>query len=141
MGGINVARWLSGGVAAGLVIGIVEGLASLVYGDRVQAMLAAHDLALVIDAGTVALGLLASLLVGLALTFFYATARARFGPGPRTAVIVAVVFWAGGYVMALVGSQMLGLFTGAMLVAWGAVGLVELVLASLAGGWVYREGP
>jgi len=139
MGGMNVARWAAGGLAAGFVILLVEGLASFVYGADMQAALEAHDLAMSYDAGTVALGVVACMLAGLALVFFYAAARPRFGPGPRTAVTVAVAFWAGGYVMALIGSQMLGLFTGAVLIQWGAVGLIELVLAALVGGWVYRE--
>jgi len=139
MGGINVGRWLSGGVVAGLLIWIIEGLASVVYGADMRAALETHGLAMNTDIGTVALSLVASLLAGLALTFFYAAARPRFGPGPRTAVTIAGAFWAGGYVMALVGSQMLGLFTGSLLVLWGAVGLAELVLAALVGGWIYRE--
>jgi hypothetical protein len=139
MGGINVGRWLSSGFVAGLLIWIVEGLASVLYRSDMQSALEAHGLAVTMDLGTVALSLAASLLAGLALTFFYASARPRFGPGPRTAVTVAVVFWAGGYVMSLVGSQMLGLFTGPLLILWGAVGLAELVLAALVGGWIYRE--
>jgi hypothetical protein len=83
MGGINVGRWLAGGVVA--------------------------------------------------------AARPRFGPGPMTAVMVAVALWAGGYLLTLIGYGMMGMFPTGLLVWWGAVALVEMIMGALAGGWVYRE--
>jgi hypothetical protein len=38
-----------------------------------------------------------------------------------------------------VGYQMLGIFPNQMLALWGVVGLVEMILAGLAGAWLYRE--
>lgn len=63
-----------------------------------------------------------------------------FGAGPKTAVIVAVGLWTGGYLLSLMGYHLLGLFPVSMLTIWGAVGLVEMTLASLLGAWIYREG-
>jgi hypothetical protein len=80
-----------------------------------------------------------SLIVGFALVFFYAAARPRFGPGPKTAVIVAVALWVGGYLLNLLGYRMIGLFPAGMLVLWGAIGLVEMILAGILGAWIYRE--
>lgn len=139
MGGIHVGRWLAGGAAAGALIWVLEGLASTLYMEDMQAVLEAHGVALEMGAGAIGLSLLVSLIAGLALVFFYAAARPRFGPGPRTAVVVAVAYWLGGYVLSLLGYQMLGLFPSGMLVLWGTVGLVELTLAALLGGWIYRE--
>lgn len=45
----------------------------------------------------------------------------------------------GGQLLALIGYGMLGLFPGRLLVVWGIVGLAELVVAGLVGGWIYRE--
>lgn len=73
------------------------------------------------------------------MVFSYAVARPRFGPGPKTAITVAVALWVGGYLLSLFGYQMLGLFPGRMLVLWGRVGLVEMVLAALVGGWIYLQ--
>jgi len=55
------------------------------------------DLGLTMDMTgmTWVLAILVSLILGLALVFFYAAARPRFGAGPMTAVKVAVVFWFG----------------------------------------------
>lgn len=139
MKGINVARWLGGGIAAGALIWVVEGLASVLYMDDMQAALAAHNMTFEMDAGVLVLSIVVSLIVGLVLVFFYAAARPRFGPGPRTAVTVAVALWLAGYAVPLVGYQMLGLYPTGMLAVWGVVGLVELILAGLLGGWIYRE--
>jgi hypothetical protein len=87
----------------------------------------------------VATSVLVSLITGLTMIFFYAAARPRFGAGPRSAVIVAVALWLCGYFISLVGYQMLGIFPNQMLALWGVVGLVEMILAGLAGAWLYRE--
>ena len=139
MSGINVGRWLAGGIVAGFVVWLIEGLASVLYVSEMQAALEAHGLSMEMGAGTFVLSLLVSLILGLALIFLYAAARPRFGPGPKTAVIVAVALWAGGYLLSLIGYCMMGLFPGNLLVLWGVVGLVEMVVAALAGGWIYRE--
>lgn len=139
MSGINVGRWLIGGIVAAIVIWLIDGAASTLYMADMQAALEAHGLKMELTAAVWASSIAVSLVAGLILIFFYAAARPRFGPGPKTAVIVAVALWLGGYLLSLLGFQMLGLFPGRMLVLWGTVGLVEMILAALAGGWVYRE--
>jgi len=139
MKGIDTPRWILGGVVAGIVILIVESAASGLYMEDLKALLEARGLRIEMTAGLFGLGAVGSLLVGLTLVFLYAAARPRFGPGPGTAVLVAVALWLGGYLATLLGGAMLGLFPGWMMALWGAIGLAELVLAALAGGWVYRE--
>lgn len=139
MRGIHIGRWVGGGLAAGIVIWLLEGLASLVYANHMQAALEAHGLAMAMNASTVVVSLLMSCLLGVVLVFLYAAARPRFGAGPTTAVIVAVALWAGGQVPTLVGYGMLGLFPSRLLAVWAVVGLAELVVAGLVGGWIYRE--
>ena len=139
MGGIDVPRWLGGGVAAGALFWVLEGLGSMFYMDRMEEVLTAHGLAMEMSAATMAGTLAASFLAGFVIVFFYAAARPRFGPGPRTAVIVAVALWVGGYLLSLLGYAMFGLFPTGLLVTWGALGLVEMILVALLGGWIYRE--
>jgi len=119
----------------------VEGAASLLYMEEVESALAAHGLEMGVSGATLMLATLLSLLVGLVLMFFYAAARPRFGPGPATAVKVAVALWCGGLLVSVIGYAMIGLYPGSILVVWGIVGLVEMILAALLGGWIYREGP
>jgi hypothetical protein len=139
MGGINVGRWLAGGVAAAVVIFALEGVSSVFYLDQMMASLADHGLGMEMSGSATGLTVLVSLISGLVLIFFYAAARPRFGPGPRTAILVAVVLWFGGYLLSLVGYHMVGVYPTSLLVIWGAVGLVEMIIAALVGGWIYKE--
>jgi len=141
MGGIDTKRWLLGGLAAGVLIWLVEGLASLIYMADMKTALEAHGLAMEMSVGAVVTSVVMSLLAGLTIVFIYAMARARLGPGPRTAVVAGVAFFLGSTLISIVGWGMLGLYPAGMLVAWAVVGLVEAVLAALLGGYVYREKP
>lgn len=140
MGGINAGRWLLGGVVAGIVIWICEGVSATFIIDQMTAVMESHGLSMAISAGTMVLTVVVSLLVGLTIVFFYAGVRPRFGAGPRTAVIVAVVLWLGSYVVSLIGYHVINLFPPRMLLHWGLIGLFEMVLASIVGAWIYREG-
>jgi hypothetical protein len=139
MGGINVGRWLAGGVAAAVVIFAVEGVSSVFYLDRMMASLADHGLGMEMSGSAMAMTVLVSLISGLVLIFFYSAARPRFGPGPKTAILVAVALWCGGYFLSLVGYQMVGMYPTGLLVMWGIVGIVEMIIAALVGGWIYKE--
>jgi hypothetical protein len=136
---INIGRCIAGGIAAGALIWIVEGAASLLYMEDMQARLTELGLSMEMAASTWVLTVLVSCIVGLFLTFLYTLARSRFGPGPKTAVIVAVATWFGSHFVALIGYHMVDLYPVGMLAMWGAVGLVELILAAMLGGWIYRE--
>lgn len=139
MKGINVNRWILGGVVAGVVIWLLEGVGSLLYMQDMQAAMAAHNLSLEMNAGMWILSIVVSLILGLALVFFYAAFRPRFGPGPKTALIVAVAFWISSSLLSLIGYHMLGLYPVGLLVLWAIIMIVELVAGSLLGGWIYRE--
>lgn len=139
MSGINISRWLLGGLAAAVLIWLVEGAGAMLYMGDMQEAMNQHGLVMELGIGSWVISVVVSLVTGLALVFFYAACRPRFGPGPRTAVIVALALWVGGYLISLFGYLMLGLFPTRMLVTWGALGLVEMILASWLGAAIYRE--
>lgn len=139
MGGINVARWLASGFAAAVIIFLMEGIASVFYMEEMEASLEALGIAMEMSASNWILAILVSLILGMVIMFFYVAARPRFGPGPKTAILSATVLWFGGTLLSLIGYQMIGLYPTGMLVGWGVVGLVEMNLAALVGGWIYRE--
>jgi hypothetical protein len=139
MGGINIGKWLLGGCVAGAATWILEGLASILYLEEMQAAMAEHSLTIEMNATVFFWSIVVSLIVGLTLVYLYALARTHLGPGPRTAVAVAIALWVGGMVVSLIGYHMIGLYPDSMLVKWGLIGLVELVLAGLAGAWIYTE--
>jgi hypothetical protein len=139
MGGINLQRWLGGGIAAGAVIWVVEAIASTLYQEGMLDALAGHHLTLPTGARASAASLIGCLLTGLMLIFFYAAARPRLGPGPRTALTVATAFWLGGVLPMLSGYELIELFPTRMIALWSVLGLAETALGALAGGWLYRE--
>jgi len=139
MSGINVNRWLAGGVAAGVLIWVLEGIGSVLYRGQMETALEAHNLSMEMSAAVIFISVVVSLVAGLTLVFFYAAARPRFGPGPKTAVIVAVAFWFGSMFLSLMGYHMMNLFPPGLLVMWGVMGLVEWILAALLGGVIYKE--
>jgi hypothetical protein len=128
-----------GGIAAGILVWLIEGAGALFYMGDMETALAAHNLSMEMSAGVWVQTIVVSLIVGLALVFFYAAARPRFGPGPKTATLMAVVFWVSSYLLSLIGYGMIGLYPTTMLTLWGLIGLIELILAANLGGWIYRE--
>lgn len=139
MGGINVNRWLIGGLAAAVVLFLIEGAGSVLYVDSMTAAMEEHGLAMQPGASVFLLSALISVVAGLVLVFLYALTRTRLGPGPKTAVTVAIAMWAGGYFLGLLGYQMIGLFPTSLVATWGVISFVEFVAAGLVGGWLYRE--
>jgi hypothetical protein len=136
---INTGRWITGGVVAGLLMWIIEGAASQIYFAEMMASLDRAGLSVAMDAGTVAMTLLVSLLVGLGVVFFYAMARQRIGAGPRTAIIVGVAAFVFFYLPGLLGYQLIGLYPGSLILKWAVVGFLETVVISIVGAWIYRD--
>lgn len=139
MGNINWARFLAAALVAGLVMWLLEGAASMLYMEDMQAAMRAHNLQMDMSVSMMLTSILVSLLSSTGLMFFYVAARPRFGPGPRTAVIVAFIFWICGYVVALLGYNMMGLFSLRLVSLWAAIGLIEMVIATMLGAYIYRE--
>lgn len=139
MGGINVARWILGGLVAGVLLWLMEGALSVVYMEDMAAAMAEHGLSMEMSTGLIALTVVVSLLVGLVAVFFYAASRPRFGPGPRTAAIVGVALWSGSTLVALLGYHMIDLYPPRMLLHWGLIGLAEMIVISIAGAAIYTE--
>ena len=141
MGTLNVPRIILGGVVAGVLCfigdGVIHGILLRPYWVQIMANVgrkvtedpshmvyyAAYDLA-----------------KGLVGVWLYAAIRPRFGPGPRTAVIAAVVTWVLVIPIALLGLIPSGFFGRRFALAWSIQGLVVMVIAIVIGAWLYREG-
>ena len=89
--------------------------------------------------GFLAFVLLLTLISGIFSIWFYAAIRPRYGPGPKTAVCAGFPMWMIAHLVSgLYWGQLLGLAIG--LVALNEVTtLVVVVVATLAGAWLYRE--
>lgn len=136
---INLTRVFLGGLLAGLVINIGETiLNTIVVGSQMAEVLKARNVPPV-DSREIAAFVVMCFGLGIAATWLYAAIRTRFGPGVQTAVLAGAVVWFLAYLYPSLADVVMQLFPGdvtAIVVGWG---LVEIILATIAGAWVYRE--
>lgn len=139
MSNLNWGRVLLGGLIAAVILWVLEGVASMLYLEDMQAAMTAHNLSMEMDAATWVISIFVSLLTGVGLVWLYASILPRYGAGWKTAVVAGAVLWLMAYVPSLLGYGMMGLFPNGMLVLWACVGLVEMVVAAAVGSRVYKE--
>ncbi len=141
---INNSRVLMGGVAAGVVLNIIDALANgVIFAERMKAEANAFkpglgDMNAMMDGKTIAGYVIMDFIVGGLLVWTYAAMRPRFGAGPKTASYVALVFFVFGMILTS-GYMQMGLMSSGLWMQYAFLWLINLVLASMAGAWVYRE--
>ena len=139
MGSINLGRVFLGGIVAGIVINIFEYvLNAIVLADSWRAVTAAHNL-LTVGGTAILVFNIIGFVIGIAAVWTYAAVRPRFGEGPGTAFIAAILIWLVGYVINDTYNAVVGLFPLSLTLILIGVGLVEIVVATLAGAYVYKE--
>lgn len=77
--------------------------------------------------------------LGITIVLGYAAIRPRFDPGPKTALVAALFAWFGVYVYGNVILLGLGILPTRMVIIALAWGLVEYIIATLAGAAIYAE--
>jgi hypothetical protein len=137
--GIRIGRVIAGGLVAGLIVNIGETILNVpLAGEEMAQALQARNLPPV-GGGAIGYFVIMCFLLGVLMVWTYAAVRPRLGPGPKTAVIVAVLVW----FLTLVWSGGTQVAMGIMplsLTLFGLVwGLGELVIASLVGAKLYQE--
>jgi hypothetical protein len=138
MGKINWSRVLLGGVLAGIVINVIEGVSGILYMEEMQKILQAHNISMGEDPGSMVIYLLLGFVFGILGVWIYAAIRPRFGMGPKTALKAAIVVWI-FYLGSIAGWASLGLYPTYILIMWAVVGLIETILAIMLGAWLYKE--
>ena len=139
MSKINIGRVLLGGLLAGVILNVGETVLNVVVaGQAMETALAARNLPPV---GGPAIGgfVVITFLLGFLTVWLYAAIRPRFGPGPGTAVIAALVVWFFAYVHQSSAMVLMGILPAKVMVLGTGWGLVEIVVASIAGAWTYTE--
>jgi hypothetical protein len=139
MNKINIGRAILGGLVTGLILNIGEFvLNDFVLGTQMKEFMSAHRFAEPPSTFiAVAVGL--TFVLGIVIVLSYAAIRPRFGPGPKAAIIAALLAWFGIYFYSgLINGVLFGIPLGTMLMvlAWG---LVEYIIATLAGAALYKE--
>ena len=136
----NIARLILGGIVAGIVLDIL--------GYVVDGVLLAPQW----NAGMTALGRgeftgsqivgfnILGLANGIFVVWLYAAIRARYGAGPKAAVCAGLALWVVGVLLPNVGFMgVTGLFATNLTIMTTVGGIVECVVAALAGAALYKE--
>jgi hypothetical protein len=139
---INTKKVVLGGLAAGVVLGVIDFIANkYVLGARMIAEMNAFKPGFA-DAMTqgnaVYIALALDFILGIALVWAYAAIRPRFGPGARTAVYAALLLWV-ALLVAYYQFLALGIMSSGLWWTFAFIGLVNLLLAAWVGGWLYSE--
>ena len=141
---LNRQKLLIGGLAAGLVLNIIDFLANaVIFADRMQADANAFKAGLgdqmaAMGGGQIAVYVFFNFIVGLLLVWTYAAIRPRFGAGVRTAAYVALLFFVFGMILTY-GYKSMGIMSPGLWWTYTALWFVNLQLATMAGAWLYSE--
>ena len=138
MGKINWVRVLLGGLLAGVIINIFEYVTNDVI-LKAQWGAAMKALGRQLPPGAMVGFIIWGFVLGIGAIWVYAIARPRFGPGVKTAVLTGFGYWIFAYALSNFGTWATGLFPHRLLLIATIVGLVELIVASVAGAWLYKE--
>ncbi|HVF40975.1 MAG TPA: hypothetical protein VM939_13830 [Gemmatimonadaceae bacterium] len=141
---IDTKRVFLGGLAAGLVLNVIDYLSNgVIFADRMLADANAFkpglgDQMRAMDGAQIATYVFFDFVIGMLLVWTYAAIRPRLGPGPRTAMYVGLVFFVMGMIVSY-GYKASGMMSPGLWYSYSGVWLVNLLLASFVGAWVYRE--
>lgn len=140
MGTINWQRVLLGGIVAGLIIDIVQwGLHGLVLGSEWRQVMQSLGRPIEETAGRSLFYIVLGLVYGILAVWAYASIRPRYGAGPKTALYAGLGVWLLGYCLPTLTWIPMGLFPVRLVTLAVIVGLVEILVATEAGAWLYQE--
>jgi hypothetical protein len=140
MGKINVGRVIGGGLVAGLVINLIEGIMNGAvlanqWADQMHSLNRPPG-------GTVQEIVMLNLwgfAGGIVTLLLYAMIRPRMGAGPKTALCAGLFTWVTISVMGVSIPWIFGIYRPELALAAMGIELVEMPLAALAGAYFYKE--
>jgi hypothetical protein len=142
MGSMNWGRVIGGGLVAGLVMNISEGaLHGAVLGQDAADLFKSFGISTTPQPWQMIALVGMTFVLGIASVWLYAAIRPRYGAGPMTAIGAGLAVWILAHLWA--GVYLAAGFTGLITpkLAWLPVawGLVEAIVGTLAGAWLYKE--
>jgi hypothetical protein len=139
MGRINLGRVLIGGFVAGIIINFGEYILNAVLiEEEMNAAMAALNQPPIAPSMIIWFVLL-SFGFAFILVWTYAAIRPRFGAGVKTAVCASTLCWGLGYLYPNLFFYVMNLFPRDMIILTLVWGLVEIIIAGIAGAWAYTE--
>jgi len=139
---INTNKVLIGGLAAGVVKNVIDFVVyKFVLGARMMAESEAFKPGMsqsMMSGKVMASYIVMDFVLGILLVWTYAAIRPRFGPGVKTAVIAAVLFWILAAIF-LSGYLHMGMMSTGLWAQVAFFGLVNFLLSAWVGAWLYSE--
>ena len=140
MSRINPGRVVIGGLLAGLNISRGEFILNgVLLEEEMNAAMAALNKPPV-DQGMIMWFVLLGFGLGCTLVWTYAAMRPRFGAGIKTAICASTLVWGLAYLYPNVFMIIMNIFPRDMMVMVTVWGLIEIIVAGIAGAWAYKEG-
>lgn len=139
---INTQKVLLGGIAAGVVMNIVDFVSNMfIVGARMKAEADAFKPGMSdqMNQGSAMVSyIVMDLVLGILLVWTYAAIRPRFGPGMKTATYVAVLFWILAGIF-LSGYLHMGMMSSGLWWTFAFIGLVNFWVSAWVGARLYSE--
>lgn len=140
MGRINMGRVILGGIVTGVIINLVEGVMNGVmlkpqWAEAAKAIGRSSEISVKQIVAFNVWGFTA----GIVAIWLYAAIRPRYGAGPKTAMCAGAAVWMLGYAMANAMMAFLHVYPLGLLITVTTVGLLEVLVATTAGAYFYRE--
>jgi predicted permease len=140
MGKVNWQRVILGGLLAGVIIDASEWVTNgVVFASDWANVMKNLNSSSNFSVQQIAALNVWGFLTGIAMIWLYAAIRPRFGEGPKTAVLAGAAMWFMNYGLGGSFPVVTHLFPLGLAAVTTLMGLVEVVVAGLAGAWVYRE--
>jgi len=138
MKSINWGRVILGGILAGVVMNVSEFILNeIVLKKANEDAMKALGRTMPAGGGAMTVWIVLGFLIGFAAVWLYAAIRTRYGPGPATAAKAGIAVWVLGSLYTAVVFWNLGLYPmNYLLLVWT---LLEAIVATIAGAWLYRE--
>jgi hypothetical protein len=133
-----LARVLLGGLLAGLIINIFEYVTNgVIFASQwadYEKMLGRQ-----MRPGAIPFFILSAFVAGVGVVWLYAVARPRLGAGPKTAALTGAAYWFFAYAIPAANHTAANLVPAHLTIAIAFILLVGVVIASVCGGWAYKE--
>ena len=139
---INTQKVLIGGIAAGVVMNVIDFITNkFIVGARMAAESEAFKpgmAAAMMTTSVMVSYIVMDLALGILLVWTYAAIRPRFGPGLKTAIYAAILFWLLAGIF-LSGYLHMGMMSTGLWWTFAFLGLVNFVLSGWVGAKLYSE--
>jgi hypothetical protein len=135
MAKINVVHVIGGGVIAGVIINV----GGILAWEKILGHEYVTQLGRELPRSAMPRSMFWGYMIAIASTWLYASLRPRYGRGTKTALIVGSMTWFVGMALGNYAFWSLGLIDGRLMLVASAIGLAQMMVATLAGAWVYER--